>query len=68
MVFAIGKAGATATSFPPRATSIYAVRDVEPAPLRTPRRRLVYVVLSFAAVDLLWLLFIAHGVYRLLSA
>jgi len=45
--------------------------DVDPtAPLRTrtSRRRLVYVVLSFAAVDLLWLLFIAHGVYRLLSA
>jgi hypothetical protein len=43
------------------------MRDVEPAPLRTSRRRLVYVVLSFAAVDLLWLIFIAHGVYRLLS-
>jgi hypothetical protein len=68
MVFAIGKAGATATSFRPRATSIYAMRDVDPAPLRTSRRRLAYVVLSFAALDLLWLLFIARGVYRLLSA
>jgi hypothetical protein len=67
MLFAIGKAGATTTSFRPRATSIYAMRDVDPATLRTPRRRLVYLVLSFAAVDLLWLLFIARGVYRLLS-
>jgi hypothetical protein len=43
------------------------MRDVDSATLRTPRRRLVYLVLSFAAVDLLWLLFIARGVYRLLS-
>jgi hypothetical protein len=42
--------------------------DTDTTSLRTPRRRLVYVVLTFAAVDLLWLLFIARGVYRLLSA
>ena len=48
-------------------------RDLADEPLspeRRPssRRRVVAVVLALAAVDVLWLIFIARGLYRLFAA
>ena len=39
-----------------------------PKPLPSSRRRVVAIVLALAVVDVLWLVFIARGLYALLGA